>query len=117
MAGSPNLRPHGKEARITGKERDTESGNDYFEARYYSSNMGRFLSPDWSAKEKPGLEGEGTQTPSLPQTLLCLEVQLSDRVSCQNVIRGQKLIALTCRSPFHTLVLSGRSGPQDRIFE
>ena len=30
----------------TGKERDTESGNDYFEARYYSSAMGRFLSPD-----------------------------------------------------------------------
>jgi RHS repeat-associated protein len=31
---------------FTGKERDTESGNDYFEARYYSSSMGRFLSPD-----------------------------------------------------------------------
>jgi len=38
---------------FTGKERDTESGNDYFEARYYSSNMGRFMSPDWSAKEEP----------------------------------------------------------------
>jgi hypothetical protein len=24
---------------FTGKERDTESGNDYFEARYYSSAM------------------------------------------------------------------------------
>jgi RHS repeat-associated protein len=29
-----------------GKERDTESGNDYFSARYYGSSMGRFLSPD-----------------------------------------------------------------------
>ncbi|MBS1823507.1 MAG: RHS repeat-associated core domain-containing protein [Acidobacteria bacterium] len=29
-----------------GKERDTESGNDYFGARYYGSSMGRFLSPD-----------------------------------------------------------------------
>jgi RHS repeat-associated protein len=38
---------------FTGKERDTESGNDYFEARYYSSSMGRFMSPDWSAKEDP----------------------------------------------------------------
>lgn len=38
---------------FTGKERDTESGNDYFEARYYSSAMGRFMSPDWSAKEDP----------------------------------------------------------------
>lgn len=39
--------------RSTGKERDTESGNDYFGARYYSSSMGRFLSPDWSAKVQP----------------------------------------------------------------
>ena len=34
---------------FTGKERDTESSNDYFGARYYVSNMGRFLSPDWAA--------------------------------------------------------------------
>jgi len=33
-------------SRYTGKERDTESGNDYFGARYYASSMGRFLSPD-----------------------------------------------------------------------
>src|SRR5208282_1782614 len=37
--------------RHAGKERDTESGNDYFFARYYSSALGRFMSPDWSAKE------------------------------------------------------------------
>jgi RHS repeat-associated protein len=41
------------EHHFTGKERDTESGNDYFMARYYSSAMGRFMSPDWSAKEDP----------------------------------------------------------------
>jgi RHS repeat-associated protein len=41
------------EHHFTGKERDTESGNDYFEARYYASSMGRFMSPDWSAKEEP----------------------------------------------------------------
>ena len=41
------------EHHFTGKERDTESGNDYFEARYYSSTMGRFLSPDWAAKAMP----------------------------------------------------------------
>jgi RHS repeat-associated protein len=34
---------------FTGKERDLESGNDYFGARYYASTMGRFLSPDPSA--------------------------------------------------------------------
>jgi RHS repeat-associated protein len=33
---------------FTGKERDAESGNDYFGARYYASNMGRFMSPDWA---------------------------------------------------------------------
>jgi RHS repeat-associated protein len=33
---------------FTGKERDAESGNDYFGARYYGSSMGRFLSPDYS---------------------------------------------------------------------
>ena len=31
---------------FTGKERDSESGNDYFGARYYASAMGRFLMPD-----------------------------------------------------------------------
>ena len=40
-------------SRSPGKERDSESGNDYFGARYYSSAMGRFMSPDWSAKEDP----------------------------------------------------------------
>jgi len=32
----------------TGKERDTESGNDNFGARYYASTMGRFMSPDFN---------------------------------------------------------------------
>jgi RHS repeat-associated protein len=34
------------EHHFTGKERDAESGNDYFGARYYGSGIGRFLSPD-----------------------------------------------------------------------
>ncbi|HWA93833.1 MAG TPA: RHS repeat-associated core domain-containing protein [Terracidiphilus sp.] len=41
------------EQRFTGKERDAESGNDYFGARYYASSMGRFLSPDWSESPVP----------------------------------------------------------------
>ena len=36
------------EHHFTGKERDSESGNDYFGARYYASSLGRWLSPDWS---------------------------------------------------------------------
>jgi len=38
---------------FTAKERDTESGNDYFGARYLSSNVGRFLSPDPSDGPDP----------------------------------------------------------------
>ncbi len=30
----------------TGKERDAETGNNYFGARYHASNLGRFMSPD-----------------------------------------------------------------------
>lgn len=32
--------------KFTGKERDTESGLDNFEARYLTSSLGRFMSPD-----------------------------------------------------------------------
>lgn len=41
------------EHHFTGKERDSESGNDYFLARYYSNSLGRFLSPDWSVSIEP----------------------------------------------------------------
>jgi RHS repeat-associated protein len=44
----------------TAKERDAESGNDYFNARYYGSTMGRFMSPDPS--------GEYYANPANPQT-------------------------------------------------
>ncbi len=52
-------------SRDTGKERDSESGLDYFGARYYGSALGRFTSPDWS--EKP----QGVPYANLedPQTL------------------------------------------------
>jgi RHS repeat-associated protein len=39
--------------KFSGKERDAESGLDYFGARYLSSSMGRMMSPDWSAKAEP----------------------------------------------------------------
>ena len=37
-------------SQFTGKERDTESGLDYFGARYYASTMGRFMTADWAEK-------------------------------------------------------------------
>jgi len=39
--------------KFTGKERDTESGLDYFGARYYSNGLGRWVSADWSATPVP----------------------------------------------------------------
>jgi RHS repeat-associated protein len=39
--------------KFTGKERDSETNLDYFGARYYASNMGRWMSPDWSAAPQP----------------------------------------------------------------
>ena len=36
----------GRRSRSTGKERDAETGLDYFGARYYSGAQGRFTSPD-----------------------------------------------------------------------
>ena len=48
-ATSEHLHP----SHFTGKERDTESGNDYFSARYYASSMGRWMSPDWSDSATP----------------------------------------------------------------
>jgi RHS repeat-associated protein len=38
----------GVRQKFTGKERDAESGLDYFGARYLSSAQGRWTSPDWS---------------------------------------------------------------------
>jgi RHS repeat-associated protein len=35
--------------KFTGKERDSETGLDFFGARYFSSAQGRFTTPDWSA--------------------------------------------------------------------
>ena len=47
---------------FTDKERDAESGNDYFGARYYGSNVaGRFMSPDPS--------GLYFANPNYPQSL------------------------------------------------
>lgn len=55
------------EHHFTGKERDTESGLDYFGARYMGSSMGRFMSPDFSDEPDtvPYAEFENPQTLNL----------------------------------------------------
>ncbi len=52
-------------SQFTGKERDAETGLDYFGARYYGSNMGRWMSPDWSAAAVPVPYADMTDPQSL----------------------------------------------------
>ena len=47
------LRQNGIGSRSSSKERDAETGLDYFGARYFSGAEGRFTSPDWSANAEP----------------------------------------------------------------
>jgi RHS repeat-associated protein len=51
--------------KFEGKERDSETGNDDFGARYYSNRFGRWLSADWSSVPAP----VPYANPSNPQTL------------------------------------------------
>jgi len=51
--------------KFEGKERDTETGNDDFGARYYSNRFGRWLSADWSSVPVPVAYANLTN----PQTL------------------------------------------------
>ncbi|HEY4354505.1 MAG TPA: RHS repeat-associated core domain-containing protein, partial [Acidobacteriaceae bacterium] len=50
--GAPVTADDATEHHFTNKERDAESGLDFFGARYYSGGMGRFLNPDWSYKSE-----------------------------------------------------------------
>jgi len=45
--------PDATEHHFTGQEHDAESGLDHFAARYYQSQTGRWLLPDWSATPVP----------------------------------------------------------------
>jgi RHS repeat-associated protein len=45
--------PSSNNYKFEGKERDTETGNDDFGARYYSNRFGRWLSADWSSVPVP----------------------------------------------------------------
>jgi RHS repeat-associated protein len=53
VANSLGTADDATEHHFTQKERDTETGNDYFFARYYNSALGRFTTPDWSARITP----------------------------------------------------------------
>jgi RHS repeat-associated protein len=50
---SPLAMNDGVTEKFTGKERDGETGLDYFGARYFSAAQGRFTIPDWPGKPQP----------------------------------------------------------------
>jgi RHS repeat-associated protein len=53
--------------KFTGKERDAETGLDYFGARHYSNGLGRFITPDWAAIPVPVPYADLTDPQSLNQ--------------------------------------------------
>jgi RHS repeat-associated protein len=76
---------------FTGKERDSESGNDYFGARYYTSTMGRFMTTDWADKpiDVPYADFGNPQSLNLysyvknnPTTTRDLDGHCTDPLSC-----------------------------------
>ena len=80
----------GVRQQFTSKERDTETGLDYFLARYYSSSQARFTSPDEFtggpqelfdfsavAEENPTFYADLTQPQSLNKYQYCLNSPLS----------------------------------------
>ena len=50
---------------FSGKERDAETGNEFFGARYFSGAQGRWTTPDWSTTPQPVPYADLTD----PQTL------------------------------------------------
>ncbi|HEY4742530.1 MAG TPA: RHS repeat-associated core domain-containing protein [Candidatus Acidoferrales bacterium] len=87
--------------KFEGKERDTETGNDDFGARYYSSSQGRWLSADWSAIPQP----VPYANPSNPQTLN-LYAMVHDNPETFADLDGHEKCGPSCRGA----VFDGGSG-------
>jgi len=106
--------------RSTGKERDAESGNDYFDARYYSSSMGRFMSPDplGGHLEDPQSLNKYSYVANNPlirtdPTGLDFNLQCSggNTATCQNGAQGTTTTGANGKSTFTATVISnGKDG-------
>lgn len=88
--------------KFEGKERDTETNNDDFGARYYSSQFGRWLSADWSSVPAPVPYANLTN----PQTLN-LYAMVSDNPEsfadldghCGQIVPGAAIATQPCSNP------------------
>ena len=83
--------PSSNKYKFEGKERDDESGNDDFGARYYSWRFGRWLSADWSAVPAPVPYANFTNPQTLnlyamvaddPETFADLDGHISQEAVC-----------------------------------
>ncbi len=101
--------------RYTGKERDSESGNDYFNARYLGSHAGRFLSPDplGGHLEDPQTLNKYSYVGNNPlirtdPTGLEFNLQCSggNTATCQNGLQGSTSTDANGKSSFSATVIS-----------
>lgn len=70
--------------KFTGKQRDSESGLDYFEARYYSSAFGRFVSADYFEGNPVDLINSYEKSSALPYATLLNPQSLNLYIYVQN---------------------------------
>ena len=67
--------------KFTSKERDNETGLDYFGARYYSSTQGRFISPDKPLADQFQANPQSWNTYSYVRNSPCNNVDVKGRCS------------------------------------
>ena len=110
-------------SRYTGKERDAESGNDYFGARYYASSMGRFMSAAAPPFNEPNPAGGRPrcgrrlfESESWPIVLRGLkpDLDLTGFFDTTKVVAGSTPHSRTLRR-FGEIILSGTDPANSRI--
>jgi RHS repeat-associated protein len=86
--------------KFTGKEWDSETGLDYFGARYYANSLGRFVTSDWSSTPVPVPYADLRDPQSLNQYTYVRNIPTStmdpDGHCCWDELRflGQELVGV-----------------------
>lgn len=119
----PATTSDGVSSKFTGKERDNESGLDYFGARYYASSMGRWMSPDWSANPEavPYSKLDNPQSLNLYQYVLNDPLSQKDddghEIIYASSLKNEQLVrdsvTAILANPNTSGYLSGYVGPND----